>query len=340
MNRFILISFLVILSSFTASAQYRDSIFLFNGQVLIGELKNQNLGVVLIDDKDLKYVNVKAYKIKHIIADHSVFRVETIKKRVYYTSILRTERPGMVRINSGDSTLEIPIADIFLLTPLQKNFFKRLDGNFGLGFSFSKSSKIGQINTNATVSYTDKKFAYQLLMNALSSIDSSKFSRDNENLQLFASYDVSKSWFLAAQVIYQRNLELSIARRFQEMLGAGNKVLLKDHWQIWAISGLSIGQEKSTENMSKVTLEIPVMLRINFFKYSKPNLQLTSNQALYTSLSEAGRVRYDGNFLYSQEIVHNFNVNLSFYVNYDSRPPDASNSNVDYGTALSIAIKF
>ncbi len=325
---------------FYGKSQERDSIFLFNGQVLIGDIKNGNLGIIKIDDKDLKILSIKAYKIKHVTTGPHLFRIETTDKHVIYSPLRKTDKPGQVAVVDGSSVVILNLTDIALLSPVQKNFFKRLTGNFGLGFSFSKSSGIGQLNSNANVYYTYRRTQYQLTANMLASIDTSSFSRDNENIQLFGSFDLKMPWFLAGQLLYQRNLQLSISRRFQEMLGAGNKLVLKNNWQVWAVSGISLGQERSTEGTDAVTLEMPYMFRINFFEYRKFNMQLGIYQTFFVSLSQWGRVRYDGSINYSHELIHNFYVNLNLYSNYDNRPPDPNSGKFDYGISLSVNYKF
>lgn len=321
-------------------SQEQDTIHLFNGQILIGEIKGAKLGVITIDDKDLKFVKIKMYKIKQLVATRTQFRLQTNSKKFYYTTLQPSGQPGTIIIQDGIGTITLPLSEISLLLPIEQGFFKKLNGNFGMGFSFTKSSNIGQMNLNATVYYNTKKVDYQLSMSAIASIDSSTFSRDNENAELFASYALTNAWFLSGSFNYQRNLELSLNRRFQELAGIGNKLVLNRTWQLWALSGLSLGQEKSTQGVETVTLEVPFMLRFNFFKYQQINMQVYATQTFYVSLTDAGRVRYDGNVNYSHELVHNFYLTINFYSNYDSRPTDANSATTDFGTSLSVSYKF
>ena len=306
----------------------------------MGDLKGVKLGVVTIDDQDLKIQNVKLYKVKRLHAAQSIFRIETIYKSIYFSIIEPSEHPGAIVIYSNGVARELSYNEIAIILPLQKKFFKQLDGNLGLGFSYSKSSSIGQLSMNSVVSYVDRRTEYQLSASSLYSIDSSRFSRDNETIQLFVSYSLANSWFLAGQANYQRNLELSISRRYQELLGAGNKLVLKPAWQVWALSGLNLTQEKSTEGNETVQLEVPVMARVNFFKYQGINLQVSLTQTAYFSITQSGRIRDDANLSVAYEIIHNFNLSINFYTNFDNQPPVNTNNKVDYGTTFNLAYKF
>jgi hypothetical protein len=331
---------LFLMCGYCVFSQELDTIHLYNGQILIGEIKGAKLGVITIDDKDLKFVKIKMYKIKHMVATRTQFRLQTNAKKFYYTTLQPSDQPGTVIIQDGIGSVTLHLSDISILLPIEQGFFKKLNGNFGMGFSFTKSSNIGQANLNSTMYYTTKKVDYQLSLSAIASIDSSKFSRDNENMELFASYAMTSSWFVSGSLNYQRNLELSLNRRYQELAGIGNKLVLNRTWQLWALSGLSLGQEKSTQGVESVTLEVPFMLRFNFFKYQQINMQLYATQTFYVSLTDAGRVRYDGSLNYSHELVHNFYLTINFYSNYDSKPTDANSSTTDYGTSLSVSYKF
>jgi hypothetical protein len=321
--------------------QGKDTIILFNGQTLIGEVQHASLGSITIDDVDLKMLSVKLFKIKKLVIEER-FKIETVDKIFYYGSLKTSEKEGWVDIHSIDgTTTTVHITKIYELISMEGNFFKRLNGNFTAGLSFTKSSGIGQVNFSANVQYATRLFDYQLNTNSIGSIDSGKFSRDNENFQFLVSYDLSTTWFLAASAQYQRNLELSIARRYLGLLGAGNKLLIRKNLSLLAITGITFSQEKSVEGASSGLLyEVPLMFQFNFYQFRHPDIQISSTQAVYFSLSQAGRVRYDGNTNISWQLIRYFYLNLSPYTNYDSKPPAGNSSTFDYGVVFGVSYKF
>ncbi len=321
--------------------QVKDSIILYNGQILIGEIQNASLGSISIDDIDLKIQNVKMYKIRRLVV-HEIFKIETIDKEFLYGTMKTTDKEGWVIIHTIEG-MDIPIriTKIFLLISMEDNFFKRLNGNVSAGLSFSKSSGIGQVNFSGNVQYATKHIEYQLSVSSIASIDTSSFSRDNENVQLFANYDLTGAWFLALSAQYQRNLELSIARRYLGLAGAGNKLVIKKNWRLLAISGISLSQEKSTEGVnSSLLYEIPIIFQFNFYQFRNPDIQISSTQSIYFSLSQAGRVRYNSATNFSWQLIRYFYLNISPYTNYDSKPPAGSGSTFDYGIVVGLSYKF
>ena len=321
--------------------QIRDSIVMYNGETLIGAIQSSSLGSITIDDIDLKMLNIKLYKIKSLII-HDRFKIETIDKKIYYGTLRTSDRDGWVDIHLDDGQiLPIHIVKIYLLTSLDTDILKRLNGNVSAGLSFTKSSQIGQLNFSANVQFSTKLFNYQLSISAIGSIDSGKYSRDNENIFLVNSYDLTPAWFISGAAQYQRNLELSISRRYLFMLGIGNKLIIKKNMRLLATTGMTFSQEKSIEGVSSGLLfELPVMFQFNYYQFRHPDIQISSTQTVYFGIGQNGRVRYDGSTTFSWQLIRYFYLNLSPYSNFDSQPPAGSGSNFDYGIVFGLSYKF
>jgi|ERR1051326_8258331 hypothetical protein len=342
MQRIRLFSLILFLGNLMNSAlgQTKDTIVFYNGQVLIGDIRGGAFGEISINDRDLKILQVKQYKIRTLTTDNR-FRIETNDKQEYIGRLEKTGKDGWVNIilDNGD-TLKTLITDISQIIAIEKKFLVGLDGNLSAGFSYAKSSDIGQVNLSSNVHYATNKFDYLVSLSMNGSIDSSKYSRDREDAGIFVAYSTGPAWFAAASFNYQRNIELSIARRYQELIGGGNKVFVRDHWVLLVTSGLAFNQEKSTAGTtSGLLLEIPIGTRFNFFKYQNPNIQITSTQTVFFSLSQKGRVRFSSSTTFSWELIKNFRLNINPYTSYDNQPPEG-NSNYDYGVAVSLAFTF
>jgi hypothetical protein len=341
MHRIVFIVSFVICFTNKSFSQAKDTIVLVKGQTLIGEVQDADLGNITIDDIDLKMQNVKLYKIKKLVISAKL-KIQTVDKKYYFGSLKTSEKEGWADIHtSSGETIPIPITNIYELISLEGSFFKRLIGNISAGFSFNKSSDIGQLNFGANVLYSAKNLDYQLMINTIGTIDSGKFSSDNINVQFFSDYALNETWFLGASVQYQRNLELSIARRYLGLAGIGNQLFIKKNWRLRALTGITFSQEKSIEDVTSGLLyEIPLMFQFNFYQFRHPDIQISSTQAAYFSLSQVGRVRYDGNTSFSWQIIRYFYLTLSPYTSFDSKPPAGNNSTFDYGVVFGISYKF
>ena len=335
----ILILFVIALMNLETYAQL-DTVVLFRGQVFIGNIKGARLGVLTIDDNSVRIVNMKMYRIRRISATQR-FKIETNSKIIYYGVLKQGKEDGWVSILLDDSSLvNMNILDINTVTALEEGFWSRLNGNLGAGFTYTKTNDFGQFNINSAIYYIGEVAEYQLSVSAIASLDSGKFSRDRENADFFTALILNPTWFAAIGFEYERNLELSIARRFQELIGGGNKLLVRKNMKLLAISGITFNQEKSTSGTTNnFLLEIPFIVRYNYFQYQKPNLQVSVIQSVFYSLTQKNRVRYGGDLNFSWELVKDFYWTINPYFNYDSKPPEGP-TNSDFGVAIGLTYKF
>ncbi len=317
-----------------------DTIYLRDREMITGEVKELRLGILTVDTKNIGIVDIKISHIETLNTLDS-FRIETADQMLYYGT-LEAAKPGYVYITSPSYIRLIEIDHINTLAPVERKVVKRLQGNASAGFTYTRSSRIGQLSLNSNIYYTNRDFDQSLSASGIATIDSSAFSFDRADFSLASYYNVKSNnkWYLVGGVDYQRNMQLSIARRFQETLGGGRKFILTPGAQILGILGVSLNEELSTEGNESLLVEIPLGFVFNFFQFSDPDMQITSKNAFYTSLSQKGRVRYESNTSFTWEIIHNFAFSWTFYFSYDRKPPDPDAGKVDYGTTVSLTYKF
>lgn len=331
----------LILMVSSAVAQVKDTLFLFNSEVLIGELKSITLGKVNIDADDIGVVSIKVTKIKTIKAASHYYRLESIHRAVYFTLIQPDTTPGKIHIRSGDSTLSLPIEDIANLRPFKSLKTALWEGAVSAGYSFTRSSKIGRLNSDLTLKCMTRNFEIDGNYSIIVTQTDTGWTRDNENGGITGYYYISTLWQALAFLNYQRNLELGLARRFQEGLGLSYNLVSTNHVRLRTGTGVVLNQEVNTEGTSTPTqVEIPVVNTFNFFSFRKPEMDLTSTQNLYFSLTSKGRIRHDGQIKLNWKLITDFSLNLTLYDNYDSQPPGENATTLDYGIVFGISYSF
>jgi hypothetical protein len=332
----------MLLFSMKAFLQSRkDTIFFTKGSMLLGEIKKVKLGVITFDPDDANDVTVQLRNLKTISAVSKVFRVETIQHKVYFGKMIPDTASHYARMVQGMDTIRIFLEDISVLYPFEHAFMQRFSGNVGLGYSYTRSSGFGRLNFDGKINYVSEKREITLSVSGVYTITDTSFSRDNENASLLYNNYFSSKSFTTILATYQRNLELGLQRRYQEGLGAGTKFVTSKHVYAWARSGLVLNQERSTTGEFSGTLaEIFGQLQFNFFRFTKPEINLDMKESFYYSLSESGRFRNDGETNLSWEIIEDLKMNLGFYNNYDSKPPSAEGKNFDFGINFGISYTF
>ena len=327
--------------SVMAEAQTKDTLFFNNGSRLIGEIINIRLGVLTFDTDDANEVTVKLKNLRAISATSKIYRIETIQNKVYFGQLKPHNLKSFAQIIFSGDTAVVHLEEISVLYAYKSKFQQRFSGTVGLGASYTRSSDFGRFNFDGKLAYQAKKEELTLSASGIYSLTDSNFSRDREDVTLKNNYYFSTTWFLTALLVYQRNLELGLERRFQEGLGPGNKFLTSKHVYAWARGGIVLNQERSTEGVSSSTLvELFAQLEFNFFRFTAPEISLNFLQSFYYGLTEAGRIRNDGSFSLSWKIVGDLKLNIGLYHSYDSRPPVEGGKNIDYGFNMSVSYEF
>jgi hypothetical protein len=312
-----------------------------NGSKIIGEIKGIKLGVIDFDPDDANDITVQLRKIKTIIGNSDIFRVETIRKQVSFGFIRPDSAEKKVRVVLGLQQTTMNIEEIFNLYRFSNKFGQRFSGSVGAGYSYSRSSGFGRFNFDGALNYVSKNQELNLTASALYSQTDTGLTRDMEGISIKDNIYFSTRSFATVFLNYQRNLELGLARRYQEGIGVGNKFITSKSVYAWGRSGFVFNQEKSVENVSSGLLtEVFAQLQFNFFRFTKPEINLDFTQTVYAGLTDAGRIRTDGATNLSWEIINDFKLNLNLYTNYDSKPPVAGSSTFDYGSVIGFKYTF
>jgi len=341
MKKYVLLFFMLLFSVKAFLQAQKDTLFFSNGSVVIGEIKKVKLGVITFDPDDANDITVQLRNLKTISAISKIFRIETISQKVYFGKLKPDSLAKYARLIEANDSGKLYLEDISVLYPFEKSVMQRFSGNVGLGYSYTRSSGLGRLNFDGKVKYVSPKREVTLSASGIYTISDTLFSRDNETVSLLFNNYFSPRSFTTFLLNYQRNLELGLQRRYQEGFGVGNKFITSKHIYAWARGGLVLNQEKSTEGKFLGTLtEIFGQLQFNFFRFTKPEIDLDMTESFYYSLSESGRFRNDGETNLHWEIINDLDLNLGFYNNYDSKPPVSEGSTFDFGVTFGISYSF
>ena len=321
-------------------AQDTDTLFLKDGQLLIGKLKTIALGKVDFEPNNIDEVSIKTNKIKTFRAVKHLYRLQTIRRQIIYTA-LEPAADGKVKISTGERGQELAIEDIEQLTPLRGKTGGLWQGRASAGYSYTRSSNIGRFNADATVGYSARKFEVIGKGSLITTKTDSSFAFENASASAYSSYLFNSRWRGLILLNYQHNLEQGLARRYQEGLAAGLSVISSTFIQGKIISGIVLSQEKNTEEVVTPTqMELPVIFLLDFFHFRNPDMTLNMTQSLYTGITQAGRFRQDGQINLSWKVISDLSISLQLYDNFDNRPPGVNAAALDYGVVFGLSYKF
>lgn len=337
-----------ILSAWRTSAREKtDVLVMRNGDRLTCEIKSLSADVLYVSlDYALGTVSIDWFKIDHL-ESKQLFIVKTANGDVYAgtLSIPKTEggRPVSIEVlESTGETVELPRDQVSNVDQGFKKFWQRFNGRVGLGAIYNKGNESTQYDLSTDVDYPRPRWAASVTYD--STLSSSNGTSPSYRNQVDASgFHLMRwnQWYYKGIADFLQSSEQGIA--LQSTFGGGLGRYLKNtnHAQIALTGGFAyqrISYQQSvvsapSENVTSAWISGQAKL----YKFDRTNLVVTAS--LLPALSDPGRVHFNLNTSYYIKIWGKFNFNISFYGNWDTRPP-AGFSGSDYGTSTGLNWTF
>ncbi len=147
----------------------KDSLILMNGNMIVGEFKDMDRGVIEVKTPYSKSdFKVKWEGIKEIYSDTRFLITLTDGNR--YTSTISSGGDEKVLIYDEEGgEHKINLQDIVLLKSLKDGFWDRLNASIDFGYSFTKARNFKQVTMRSAIGYLADRWSMTLYYNALHS---------------------------------------------------------------------------------------------------------------------------------------------------------------------------
>jgi hypothetical protein len=329
---------LVVLLCGPAWAQKTDVITLVNGDRLTCEITLLDKGRLQVKTDDLGTIYIEWDKVASVTATRS-FHVETAGG-LRLLGRLATTRPQHLDVVQETGPVAVQLLDVVYIYPIGRSFWRKLDGGLDLGFSYTQSSGIAQLNLDASAIY--RRPSLQVTASASSYLtvdesgdDTSRHAIDLGGVRYFGRQSL---WLL--QGGFMRNQELGYDLRGTVSAGIGHFLARSNHSTFAVGGGLSTSREVPVEGDSTQEIEALFAVRQSYFTYDRPKTDIGLSADIYPSLSSWGRVRIEFDGHAKREIIRDFSIGFSMYDSFDSKPPTEGSRRNDVGLSLTIGWTF
>lgn len=319
----------LLLITFSAFSQ-NDTIITNDNQMLVGEVKEMNRGVITLktsySDSDFK---IEYLKIKEIISERT-FRFNLSNGDRLFGTISVDTTSNQLRIFDADiGFVLIQAEDMVYLKQIDEgNIFDILNLALDIGYSFTKSNNLHQFNSAVYGDYYRKKWGLSGSLNTIQNIqdnvEPTKRSTGEIELKLFHKND----FFSSANADYFSNNEQQIDLRSTYNLSFGKYFIHTNQVYFNTSIGLAYTFENFSDTISdKQSLEGKIKVEYNMFDMG--DLNMFTSISVFPSITEKGRVRAITKFTLKYDLPRDFYVKSSYDNNYDNTPAEGS-SNDDY----------
>jgi hypothetical protein len=342
--RIVLLGAALVFATPLFARQNTDVLVMKNGDRLTCQVKGLDEGVLYVGlDYVVQTISVEWAKVARL-ESKQLFIIKLQDGTVYKGTLKTAETAAgqPVKIQIPEQEVAVDASEVVGASETSEKFWQRFNGQLNFGVIYSKGNQSTQYSVGAQTEYLRERWSAQATLDSTLSASSGTTASTRNLLDLSANHLLPwNNYFLAGLGSLLQSSEQGIT--LQTTLGGGLGRYLKNsrRTKISVIGGLGwqgTQYEQSTIPASTQNLAAAVIAAdVNLFKFNKTDLSLSAT--LFPGLSEPGRVRFNTNATYYIKLVSNLSWNLSFYGNWDNRPP-AGLSGSDYGTSSGLTWTF
>jgi Protein of unknown function, DUF481 len=324
-----------------------DVMVMTNGDRITCAVKGLEKGVLYVD---LDYidgtVSVDWSKVARL-ESKQLFYVKTEDGSVYTGTLSTPEtmagQPVRIHVVAApEKQAVIEASRIVRITATSENFWKRFDGEISFGSIYSKGNQSTQYSLGSTTNYIRERWG------ANAGFDSNLSSSTGVNVSTrnFVYLNAYRwlpghHWFYSGLSSFLQSSEQGIDLQSSFGGGVGRYLTNTNFASVKVLGGVAwqnTNYKQPTVSPSSPNLTAALIYAdVKLFRFSKTNLDVAA--AFFPGLSDPGRVRFNTNATYYIKLFSNLKWNISFYGNWDNRPPPGL-SGSDYGTSSGVSWTF
>jgi hypothetical protein len=324
---------------FSYAGPKTDTVYLYNGDRITGEIKRFEYGILVLKTDGLGTLKIEFDRIKTFYSKDQ-FTVQLSNGLRFFGSIDTSGTPGYVNLKVESFSIPEPISAIVEIFPVKRVFWKRLDGAIDLGYSYTKASTVSQLNFSTNVDYRVKKSFTQLSGDLIFTDQQDRDRIRKQDYGFVFNRFFRKTVFASAFIGGQQNTELGTELRLYGGLGIGNDFVHNNLHVLNGALGALVSTEISQDDSTINSVEGVMHWNYKIFRFNNPEIDVTSFFNVYPSLTSLGRVRLEFQVKAMIEIFNDFFFGLTFWDNYDSEPLDPTATKNDWGVNTSIGYSW
>lgn len=345
--RTVVLAALLVLTAPLFARDKTDILVMKNGDHMTCEVKGLDGGVLYVSFDYIDGTSSVDWSKVARLESTQLFVVKTEDGSVYKgtlkTAVAVADRPVEIQVlETPQHTAIIERSQIVRAVATSDKFWERFNGEISFGTIYSKGNQSTQYNLGASAAYVRERWDAGATYESSLSKSTGVTAATRNQISFTALHLLPpKNWFYEGIGGFLQSSEQGIS--LQSLLGGGVGRYLKntDATSIqllggaaWVNTAYTSSPEPASRQNSATGL---IYAHVRFFKFSRTNLDV--NAALLPFLTDPGRVRFDTNATYYVKLFGQLNWNLSFYGNWDNRPPPGF-SGSDYGTSSGLSWSF
>ncbi len=340
---FLLFLTLLILSTSGLARTKTDVVVMKNGDRITCEIRELKHGQLVVKPPYADATLSIDWDEVDVIESEQLFQVVLTDGERLYGSIQQTALPdpdpsGQEFIVDGENQRESKTHDeVISIDQLERSFWKQLDFDIDFGFSVLKANGERQTTLNTSLKRLSRKNLISMSASSYLTRTNSapNITRNNAKVAYVRMYE--NKWFVGGLADFLKNNEQQLDLRTTIGAVGGNRLVAKPNHSWDLFGGIALNNEQFTAEPARNNAELVFGTVASWYQFDSTEFE--TDVHLYPSLTDPGRFRIDVNTSVYLDLWSDLYFRLTFYQNYDSRPPVDASGN-DYGVTTSVGWKF
>jgi Protein of unknown function, DUF481 len=341
----------IVLSSITFLAgpafarAHTDVIVMRNGDRITGEVKDLQAGILKVD---LDYVDgtisVDWGKVARIESS-ALFLVQLKDGTIYSGKIVtpKTDIPVKIAIyGASEEPVEVDKSEVVRLSQTFEDLWRRFGGSITIGSQFSKGNNATQYNIGSDLEYQASRWGGRLTQSSsLSASTGAETSTRNQVDLAVYRFLPWNNYFYGGHGGFLQSSVQGVQRQITAAGVLGRYFVNTNRVRFSVAGGFGWqGTDYTPSAQSEQSQNLGVALIVaNLDAFSFKRTKIDFSASLAPALTDAGRYFSRVNAAYYVKVFGKIDWNLSFYGNWDTKPPAHLQSS-DYGTSTGLSYTF
>jgi putative salt-induced outer membrane protein YdiY len=327
--------------------EHTDVIQLKNGDRITGEVKFLENGILKVDvDYVDGTISIDWLKVAQLDSK-ALFLLQLQDGSIFSTTVTTittrgSEAAGRLELHpEGREAVIIDSSAVVRMTQTSESLFQRTSGRVTLGTTYSKGNNNTQYNIGSEFDYQETKWGARVTYNSnlTSSSGASAATRNQADLIAYRLLPWTNYFYAGTAGFLQSSVQ-GIDRQTSLGLGIGRFVKNSNRFRFSLMGGAGWQKDRYSTALDQQTQNIAVAVattNLQLFLFKKTRLSIDSSVA--PTISPSGRLFSRVNMSYYLKVFGKIDWNLSFYGNWDTRPPAGLPSS-DYGSSTGLSYSF
>jgi hypothetical protein len=327
----------------------KDVLVMKNGDRITCEIKGLENGVLKVN---LDYVDgtisVDWLKVARLESSY-LFIVNLQDGSLYTAKLMSREEPNTstlklsIQPESGQQPRLVDSSAIVGIAQTAETFLRRFGGGISAGATYSKGNQATQYNISSELIYQRTRWGTTLHQNSNLAANTGAETSTRNQLDLGVYRMLSRTnYFLGGIGGFLQSSVQEIDRQTNLGIGLGRFLTNSNRFRFWILGGAGWQDTKYAPSIiNQPTQSLGVgFVSTNFQAFSFKKTRLNLSTTVFPALTaQKGRVFYKTNATYYVKLFSEIDWNLSFYGNWDTRPPPTFSAS-DYGTSIGLSWTF